>query len=192
MTRVNGEWTYTRTMSICAYTNVSHYNINILLCLYWLSVIFINMFLRLYLLTVILYIYIYRAHLCVYCIIMCSIALATKLFLVVKTIINWLTFTLAFHTARCCIFHPCDLLLTFPLRRFSPLQSTPAFSNHAFTVSHFPLRYFQSPLFRIDTYRFSSQLASPNNILTIPTPAEDSKRGNIPRKSQLTIVSQHE
>ena len=138
-------------MSMCAYTDVSHYNINIMLCLYWLNVIFINMFLRLSLLTVILYIYIYRAHLCIYCIIVCSIALATKLFLVVKKIIYWLTFTLAFHSARCCIFHPCDLLLTFPLRRFSPLQSTPAFSNHAFyriafstpafSVATFPHRY---------------------------------------------------
>jgi len=56
-----------------------------------------------------------------------------------------------FHTIYSGIFHPCYLLLLFPLLHSPPLLSTPAFSTPAFstlailTVSHFPLPHFQSP-----------------------------------------------
>ena len=62
-----------------------------------------------------------------------------------------ITFTLAYHTARSCIFHPCDLLLHFPLplyitlgfwcrifrsRIFHPcIFYRIAFSTHAFSVA---------------------------------------------------------
>jgi len=59
--------------------------------------------------------------------------------------------SLAMHRAYSCIFHPCDLLLHFPLLHFPPLRSASVFSTPALStpailpVSHFPLLHFQSP-----------------------------------------------
>ena len=46
---------------------------------------------------------------------------------------------LAFHTAYSCIFHPCDLLLLFPLLHFSPWQFCPYRIFHS--------RIFSRPVF---------------------------------------------
>jgi len=72
---------------------------------------------------------------------------------------------LVFHTIYSGIFHPCYLLLLFPLLHFPPLLSTPAFSTFTILpVSHFPLPHFQSPLVTLlfvkGLYRFT-----PNEFL---------------------------
>ena len=100
--------------------------------------------------------------------VVCCIALATNtIFVVVRNIyilcsVASFTFTLAYHTGRSRIFHPCDLLLHFPPLRSTPAYSTPAYSTPTFwclifhfrifhpcifTVSNFPFLNFQSPLF---------------------------------------------
>ena len=96
---------------------------------------------------------------------------------------------------------PYRSLLHFPSLLFTPDFSTPAFFTSAIYSRIFqPCIYriaFSTPVFSVATFphrylslfvptRFSKQHSHH------PTPAEDNKRGNIPRKSQLTIVSQHE